>query len=104
MKIVKQSKMPDGTVVQLEDWQEDYLFKKFLEIGAYPKAKNSSTNKIIEANKTFRFDLTNFKSNKEAEDVFSKLEKGTIKLEDLQEYFYSSKDKFYLGLSENELL
>ena len=102
MKVIKQSKMSNGTVIQLEDWQEDYLLKKTLEIGAYPKAKNSSNNKMIETNKTFRLDLTNFKSNKEVKDIFEKLEKGITKLEDLQEHFYSSKDKFYLGLSDSE--
>lgn len=102
MKKIKQSKMPDGTTIQLEDWQEDYLFKKTLEIGVYPKAKNSSNNNIIRMNETFRLDLTNFKSNKEVESTFEKLEKGIMKLEDLQEHFYSSKYKFYLGLSNSE--
>lgn len=100
MKVIKQSEMPDGTVIQLEDWREDYLFQKTLEIGAYPKAKNASDNDLIQRNGNFRLDLTNFKTNEEAKNIFDKLEKGTVKLEDLQEHFYGLRDAFYLGLTD----
>lgn len=102
MKIIQKSKMPDGTIIQIEDWREDYTHIKTLQIGAYPKAKNTSNNNIIEANSKFRLDLVGFKNNKEVEDIFNKLEKGIIKLEHLQEHFYSTKYRFYLGLFENE--
>ncbi len=104
MKIIEKSKMLDGTIIQIEDWQEDYSHIKTLEIGAYPKAKNTSKNGYIENNNTFRLSLINFKSNEEVKNVFEKLKGGITKLEDLQEHFYSVNDKFYLGLSNVELI
>ena len=102
MKIIKQSKMPDGTSMQLEDWKEVYSHIKTLEIGAYPKAKNSSKGGYVEKNSEFRLSLTNFKNDEEVESIFEKLEKGIMKLEDLQEHFYDLKDEYYLGLSDSE--
>lgn len=99
MKVLKRAKMPDETVIQLEDWREDFLFEKTLEIGAYPKAKNVSKNGIIRVNENFRLNLVGFKNDEETKGIFNKLEKGTIKLEDLQEHFYNLEDKFYLGIS-----
>lgn len=102
MKILEQAEMPDGTIIQIEDWQEDFLHIKNLEIGAYPKAKNTSRNGWVKTNETFRLDLTNFKSNTEVREIFSKLQKGEEKLENLQEHFYDTNDKFYLGLVNEE--
>lgn len=102
MKVIKKSKMLDGTKIQIEDWKEDFRHIKTLEIGAYPKAKNTNSNKLIENNNKFRLTLTNFKNDEEVKEIFSELEKGIMKLEDLQEHFRSSKDKFYLGLSASE--
>lgn len=102
MKIIKKSKMLDGTDVQIEDWKEDYKHIKTLEIGAYPKAKNTSNNKLIENNNKFRLTLNNFKNDDVVKEIFNNLENGRIKLEELQEHFCNSKDKFYLGLSDSE--
>lgn len=99
MQILKQSTMPDGTTIQLEDWQEDFLHIKILEIGAYPIAKNSNKNDLIESNKTFRLNLVGFSSNEQAKDTFNKLEKGEITLKELKEHFYcGKKDEYYLGI------
>ena len=54
MKIVKKSKMPDGTDIQIEDWKNVYSHIKTLSIATYPKAKNTSMSGFIERNKTFR--------------------------------------------------
>ena len=103
MKVIKKSKMADGTKIQIEDWREDYSFEKTLEIGVYPKAQNSSKNGYIEKNNEFRLSLTNFKNDKQVENTFGQLEKGQIRLGDLSDYFRNGKkDKFYLGLSDSE--
>lgn len=95
--------MTDGTQIQIEDWKEDYSYIKTLEIGAYPKAKNTSNNNLIENNKIFRLSLTKFKSDEQVQDIFNKLENGKITLEELKEHFYNGKkDEYYLGLRESE--
>lgn len=103
MKIIKKTKMPNGTDIQIEDWREDYPFLKVFDIGVYPNAKNSSKYRFIYANETFRLTLTGFESNKQVEKIFNQLEKGKIKLEELSEYFQNgNRDKFYLGLVQSE--
>ena len=42
MKVVRKSKMPDGTDIQIEDWKDVYEFMSIYSIATYPKAKNSS--------------------------------------------------------------
>ena len=79
--------MTDGTQIQIEDWKEDYSYIKTLEIGAYPKAKNTSNNNLIENNKIFRLSLTKFKSDEQVQDIFNKLENGKITLEELKTIF-----------------
>lgn len=39
MKVVKKSKMPDGTHIQIEDWKDVYDFMNIYSIATYPKAK-----------------------------------------------------------------
>ena len=50
MKVVKKSKMPDGTHIQIEDWKDVYDFMNIYSIATYPKAKNSSKYGFIENN------------------------------------------------------
>ncbi len=105
MKIIKKSKMPNGTDIQMEDWKNDYAHIKTLIIGTYPKAKNTSVSGLIERNKTFRLELSNFENDKQVENIFDQLEKGTISLEELSDYFYNGhKDMYYLGIVDNEEL
>lgn len=103
MKIIERSKMLDGTTIQIEDWREDYSHVKTLEIGAYPKAKNTSENELIELNKTFRLELTNFENDEQVKNIFKQLEEETINLSDLNKHFRNGKkDEFYLGLSNSK--
>ena len=94
MKIVKKSKMPDGTDIQIEDWKN-----------VYSKAKNTSMSGFIERNKTFRLELSKLENDEQVENIFNELEKGTISLEELSDYFYNGhKDMYYLGMVDNEEL
>ncbi len=99
MEIFKKSQMPDGTKIQIENWKKDYNFIKTLSIGTYPIAKNSSKDNLIQANHTFRLELTNFKNDEQVQDIFKQLESGKILLQNLSKYFYNrEKDKFLLGI------
>lgn len=103
MKIVRKSKMPDGTDIQIEDWKDVYEFMKVYSIATYPKAKNSSKYGFIENNKNFRLELTRFESNEQAEEMFKKLEQGSIKLNELSNYFLDiQKYMYYLGMTDTE--
>lgn len=103
MKVIKKSQMPDGTKIQIEEWKDNYTHNNTLTIGTYPIAKNTSTSGYIEKNKTFRLELSNLKDDEQVESVFNQLEKGSISLEELCDYFYNGhKDKYYLGIVENE--
>ena len=105
MKIVKKSKMPDGTDIQIEDWKNVYSHIKTLSIATYPKAKNTSMSGFIERNKTFRLELSKLENDEQVENIFNELEKGTISLEELSDYFYNGhKDMYYLGMVDNEEL
>lgn len=103
MKVVRKSKMPDGTDIQIEDWKDVYEFMSIYSIATYPKAKNSSKYGFIGNNKTFRLELTRFKSNEQAEEIFKQLEEGSITLNDLSNYFLDiHKDMYYLGMTDTE--
>lgn len=103
MKIIRESKMPNGTDIQIEDWRLDYPFIDTLQIAVYPKAKNTSKYGWVESNKCFRLTLVNFKNDEDVEDTFKKLETGKIKLETLDQHFENGhRDKFYLGLDNTE--
>lgn len=103
MKIVKKSKMLDGTNIQIEDWKDVYEFMSIYSIATYPKAKNSSKYGFIENNKNFRLELTRFESNEQAEQIFKQLEKGTITLNELSNHFLDiHRDMYYLGMIETE--
>ena len=95
--------MPDGTDIQIEDWKDVYEFMSIYSIATYPKAKNSSKYGFIENNKNFRLELTRFKSNEQAEEIFKQLEEGSITLNDLSNYFLDvHKDMYYLGMIDTE--
>lgn len=103
MKVLKKSKMPDGTDIQIEDWKDVYEFTKTNSIVAYPKAKNTSKYGYVRNNERFRLELIHFKDDEQVENIFNKLEKGTIKLEELSKHFYTGhQDMYYLGMVETE--
>ena len=48
-------------------------------------------------------ELTRFKSNEQAEEIFKQLEEGSITLNDLSNYFLDvHKDMYYLGMIDTE--
>ena len=60
---------------------------------------------FIERNKTFRLELSKLENDEQVENIFNELEKGTISLEELSDYFYNGhKDMYYLGMVDNEEL
>lgn len=95
MKVIKKSKMPDGTNIQIEDWKDDYSFIMTLYIAAYPIAKESN-NFMIHRNQTFRLELSNFNSDNEVETLFRKLESAETTLKECVNYFNDPKDINYL--------
>lgn len=86
MQVIKRSKMPDGTDIQIENWKEDYDFIKTLYIAAYPIAKESN-DFVIKRNQKFRLELSRFSSDDKVLDLFQKLESGKITLKKCVDYF-----------------
>ena len=105
MRVVDKNKLPDGTVIQIEDWKSDYpgTFNT-LTIAAYPIAKNTSKYMWVRKGEIFRLELLRgFKTDEYVKDLFEKLVNGTVKLEDLSDHFWDrDKSLFYMGLKENE--
>lgn len=88
MNILKTSKTPDGTDIQIEDWSDNYSFHDYGDtIAAYPISKwNDDYSPFSpKAGKKFRAEFT-FSSSQMAKDVFEELESGTIEIEDLTEF------------------
>ena len=107
MKILERAIMPNGTKIQLEDWSEhntaEHLNVYGLTIGAYPIAKNTSKNGLIQSRREFRLTIsTNRYMNYTNDDIkndFEALKAGRKKLEDLSEHFwYGKRDMYYLGM------
>lgn len=95
MQVIKRSKMPDGTAIQIEDWRQSYNSIKTLSIAAYPIAKESN-DFMIHRNKTFRLELSRFSSDDKVLDLFHKLESGKITLKKCVGYFRDSDYITYL--------
>lgn len=95
MKVIKRSKMPDGTDIQIENWKENYNFIKTLSIAAYPLAKESD-DFMIRRNEKFRLELSKFNSDNEVLELFQKLENGEITLKKCTSYFRDKKFIQYL--------
>lgn len=95
MQVIKRSKMPDGTDIQIENWKENYDFIKTLYIAAYPLAKESD-DFVIRRNQKFRLELSRFSSDNEVLDLFQKLENGKITLKECVSYFKNPKYINYL--------
>ena len=80
MKVLKRGIMPDGTEIQIEDWNETYSFLSYgSTIGAYPK------NRYGETFRTSR----DFENDKATEKVFEELINGTKTLRDLEFVIHS---------------
>ena len=98
MKVIERAMMPNGTKIQLEDWDGGFT------IGAYPIAKNSSEYKWVESGTTFRLTISQNKymnyTNDDVKADFEALKSGSKSLEDLAPHFWNGKkDMFLLGMN-----
>lgn len=96
MKILERSAMPNGTKIQLEDWDGK------LAIGAYPIAKNSYG--FVKYGEIFRLTISENKcigySNDDVKADFEKLKTGEKSLEDMAHLFWNGKkDAIMLGIA-----
>lgn len=92
-------KMPDGTAIQLENWEDTYpeLPDLWWAIGAYPVAKHGS-GRLFGPRKGEIFRLTiSFASDAEAVDAMQKLINGEAEL-------LTYRDKFWYGERDAEIL
>lgn len=101
MKVLAKSKTPEGTSIQLEDWDGK------LYIGAYPVARNSSKYGWIRNNSIFRLTIAsnsymNYTNENVLED-YENLKTGVKVLSDLKEhYWHGKKDQYFMGLTNEE--
>jgi hypothetical protein len=103
MKILQKATMPNGTKIQLEDWNEHGTEQR-LTIGAYPIAKNTGKYRWIEGGKIFRLSISQNEyagyTNDAVKADFEALQNGEKKLEDLSKHFWNlEKDMWYLGMN-----
>lgn len=89
MKIMQKGRMSDGTLVQIEDWSEDYSFMAFSStIAAYPISKMTHKGQFApKAGEKFRVDF-NFNSTDMADEVYTKLITGEARLADYKDYLH----------------
>jgi len=93
------AKMPDGTDIQLENWEDSYPSSPSLwwAIGAYPKAKYDS-GRLFGPRRGGIMRLTiNFATDAEAVEAFEKLNRGDAELLDY-------RDKFWNGERDAEVI
>lgn len=88
MKILDKGKMINNTVIQIEDWSEDYKFMPYGSIiAAYPISKHSLDGQFSpKRGRSFRFQI-DFNSYEEAKEVFNKLVTGKKSLTDYKGSF-----------------
>ena len=107
MRVLEQTIMPDGTSIQIENWMEDYpqAFNT-LTIAAYPLAKRQGRYGWVRVNEKFRLNLSlGFSSDREVMVIYKTLQNGNITLEELHEHYWNGdKDRYYMGLREEEPL
>jgi len=85
--------MPDGTAIQLENWEDSYPSSPSLwwAIGAYPRAKHYSGRMFgPRRNEVFRLTIS-FHTAPEAVEAFEKLNRGEAELLDYREKFWNGE-------------
>ena len=89
MKVLQTGIMPDGTAIQIEEWNESYSFMPYgSTITSYPKSKVSHEgNYAPKGNQVYRFQF-NFKSDEETKNAFNELLAGTKQLADYKANLY----------------
>lgn len=92
MKILQEGTMPDGTHIQIEEWNENYSFMPYgSTIASYPKAKVSHPGSFSpKGNEIYRFQF-DFASQEEAFNAFSDLLTGNKVLSDFKSKMYNPK-------------
>jgi len=85
------AKMPDGTAIQLENWEDSYPDHPTLwwAIGAYPTSKHES-GRLFGPQRGEIFRLTiSFESDADAVEAFEKLNRGEATLLDYRDKFWN---------------
>lgn len=92
MKVLKTGTMPNGTPIQIEEWNENYSFLPYgATIASYPKSKSSHNGDFSpKGNVTYRFSF-NFTNNEESEQAFNNLLSGNKELADYKEHMEFKK-------------
>lgn len=88
------AKMPDGTAIQLENWEDAYSDHPELwwTIGAYPVAVHGSDRLFGPHRKGENFRLTiSFEKDYEAVEAFEKLNRGEAELLDYRDKFWNGE-------------
>ena len=108
MEVIMRGNMPDGTKIQIEDWNRDFpdLCAKNATIGFYPMCtksikKDSSLKAYPEKGKTFRASF-NFSNSEAARVAFVLLYEGKKNIMDYLDNYGGStvtKEDFILALS-----
>lgn len=86
MKILQVGSMPDGTEIQLEDWNEDYRFMPpGSTLAAYPISQINMDGQFApKRNQSFRISF-NFDNEQQARQAYEDLIVGTKQLIDFKE-------------------
>ena len=85
--------MPDGTEIQLENWEDEFPSSPTLwwAVGAYPIAKHSS-GRLFGPRRNCQFRLTiSFHTEAEALECMRRLESGDAELLDYREKFWNGE-------------
>ena len=92
MKIIKKGKMPDGTEIRLEDWNENYDFvPPSSTIAAYAKSKASFDGDYApKAGEVYRFQF-DFENAVETEITYNALLNGEKMLSDYTHKLYRKR-------------
>ncbi|WP_372011339.1 hypothetical protein NBRC13296_12265 [Paenibacillus chitinolyticus] len=83
MKILDKGVMPNGTHIQIEDWNENYSFLNYADtLAAYTKSKSTHIGTYApKAGETYRFSFR-FKSTEDALNAYICLLEGKTELSD----------------------
>lgn len=92
MKVLLEGVMPNGTPIQIEEWNENYSFVPYgSTIASYPKSKMSHEGSFApKGNQVYRFQF-NFNSDDEAKTAFNDLLSGVKALSDFKDKMYNPK-------------
>ena len=87
------TRMPDGTAIQLENWENEFITMSHLwwAVGAYPRSKHES-GRLFGPRRGQEFRLTiSFGTEAEAMECMNNLECGNSELLDYREKFWNGE-------------